>query len=121
MRYRKLDANKDMTFGNQQADFYRNVPDASAQAIDTRLRLLVGEWYGEWYLDLEEGTPMQTRVLGKGTLETAEPTIRDRILNTQGVDSIESFSTSFNPDTRVFSYQAVVETIYGTITMTGVL
>lgn len=117
MRYRKLDDNGDMQFGNQQADFYRDVPEAVAQATITRLRL----WLGEWYLDISEGTPYQGGILGMHTKESANPLIRDRILRTQGNDGILSYDFSFNPDERVYSVSAEINTIYGTTTVAGVM
>lgn len=117
MRYRKLDQNGDMTFGNQQADFWRDVPEAPAQAVLTRLRL----WRGEWFVDVTEGTPYEQAVLGMHTSQTVEPAIRRRILGTQGVTEIESFGMVRNPDTRVVSINAVVNTQYGTADVRGIL
>lgn len=117
MRYRKLDGNGDMTFGNQQSDFFRNVPDAPAQAIMTRLRL----WLGEWFINTSDGTPYQQAILGMHTLETIEPAIRRQILNTQKVTSIESFSLVRDPVTRKVTINAVVNTEYGSTIVQGIL
>lgn len=116
MRYRKLDAGGDMTFGLQQSDFYRDVPEAPAQAVLTRLRLL----RGEWFLDISKGVPYQGGVLGKYTSKSADPIIRDTILKTPGVSGIASYESSFNPDTRVFTIAGVVDTIYGPVPFSGV-
>ena len=117
MRYRKLDSNGDMTFGNQQADFWRDVPEAPAQAILTRLRL----WLGEWFIDTTEGTPYQQAILGMHTSATVEPALRRQILGTQGVTSIESFNMVRDPNTRRVTVDAVVNTEYGTVPVQGVL
>jgi hypothetical protein len=106
-----------MTFGNQQADFWRDVPEAPAQAILTRLRL----WLGEWFIDVTEGTPYQQAVLGMHTSATVEPAIRRRILGTQGVTTIESFDMVRDTENRVVSINAVVNTEYGTVEVQGVL
>lgn len=74
MRYRKLSDTGDYTLGHGPANFWRDVPQAPAQAVATRLRLLTGEWF----LDLAEGTPYQTGVLGKHTQATYDPITRPK-------------------------------------------
>lgn len=116
MRYRQLTSDGDMRFGAQQYDFYRDQPEAVAQAVQTRLML----WKGEWYLNLDEGTPWQGGVLGRGTDLTADTVIRDRILRTQGVAGIveDTYSSTLNRDTREFSVSCTIETVYGTAQVT---
>jgi len=117
MRYRKLDENGDMLFGDEQADFFRDQPEAVAQAVWTRLRL----WAGEWFLDTAEGTPYQQAALGTNKQETIEPALRERILETQGVTEIEEFELTIDPDNRVASLSAVINTQYGSTQLVGVL
>jgi hypothetical protein len=117
MRYRKLDGNGDMTFGNQQADFYRDVPDAPGQAVLTRLRLVSGEWY----LDISAGVPYQGGVLGKFTKDTANPILRDAILGAQGVTSLNDYDYNFNPDTRTYTVSGNIDTVYGVTALPGVV
>jgi hypothetical protein len=117
MRYRKLDDNRDMTFGNQQADFWRDVPDAPAQAVGTRLRLISGEWF----LDVSEGVPYQVSALGTGKMLTIEPMFREAILDTQGVVRIANWSSAWNPDTRTYSVAATIDTLYGRTQLNEVL
>lgn len=109
MRYRKLDASGDMMFGRGQQDYYRDVPEAPAQAVKTRLALRLGEWF----LDVTDGTPYDTEILGAHTQNTRDAAIRERIEGTQGVASLDAYSSTFNPDTRAFVVQATVTTIYG--------
>jgi hypothetical protein len=117
MRYRKLDSNGDMLFGNQQADFFRDQAEAVAQAVWTRLRL----WVGEWFVDTTEGTPYQQAVLGTNKRKTVEPAMRRRILNTEGVTNIEEFQMLFDPDNRVVTINAVINTAYGSAQLQGVI
>lgn len=117
MRYRKLDNNGDMQFGNSSADFYVDQPEGITQAIMTRLKL----WAGEWFLDISEGTPYQQAILGTGTKSTIEPVIRARILDTEGVDSIETFSLEINELNRNATIIATVNTIYGQTAIQGVI
>ena len=117
MRYRKLDSSGDMTFGHQQADFYRDTPAAPGQAVDTRLGLFLGEYF----VDVTEGTDYVGGVLGKYTQESADLVIRERILNTQGVVSILSYQSSYNPDARNWTAVATISTVYGEATIVGVV
>lgn len=117
MRYRALSESQDYTFGSGQGNFLRDVPDAVAQAVVTRLRLLSGEWF----LDVEDGTAYQAGVLGKQTLETASAVIRERILGTQGLVEILEFDISENRDTRTLTMSAKIDTIYGPTTLIEVL
>lgn len=117
MRYRKLDANGDYTFGHGQLDFYRDAPETVAQAVLTRLRL----WAGEWFLDFTDGTPYQAGVLGKHSETEANIVMRERILDTQGVLSLISFSSSLNRDTRQYQIAATIDTVYGTTKLNEIL
>lgn len=110
MRYRKLDTNGDYSFGNQQADFYINQPEAVAQAIATRLHLNLGEWF----LDTTDGTAWNTQVLGNRTIGTRDAVIKSRVLGTQGVVSpLVAYASQMDPNTRVFSVQLTAATTYG--------
>lgn len=117
MRYRSLSKSQDYTFGNGQANFLRDTPETVSQAVITRLRLLTGEWF----LDVEEGTPYQAAVLGKQTLETASEAIRLRILGTQGLVEILEFDVSENRDARTLTVSAKIDTIYGPAEINEVL
>ena len=109
MRYRQLDADGDYTFGNGQADFYRDQPEAVAQAIQTRL----GLYAGDWFLDTTEGTPWREDVLGRGTGTVYDLVIRERILDTPGVLSLDAYSSTLDRDRRALSVRATVTTLYG--------
>ena len=109
MRYRKLTSTGDYSFGNGQQDFYRDVPDAVAQAVKTRLLL----WLGEWFLDIEEGTPYLQGILGKHSIDQANAVIQDRILSTQGVVNFTNYVSTLNPDSRALLVTFTLDTIYG--------
>lgn len=112
MRYRQLDAAGDMTFGQGRLNFYVDQPEAVMQAIATRLRLQLGEWF----LDITAGTPYETQVLGYGSKPSRDIALRNRIIGTQGVQELVSYSSNVSPD-RKLSVNAVVKTIYDTIVM----
>lgn len=113
MRYRALDANGDYQFG--RAGLYlTNSPDAVRQAIITRLRLQLGEWF----VDLSAGTPYKTQVLGYSTQPTRDIVMKARIVDTPGVRELLSYSSSLSAS-RLFSVRATVDTIYGAVTFTS--
>jgi len=114
MKYRKLDTAGDYTFGQQGANFYKDTPEAVAQAIQTNLGLI----QGEWFLDTTIGTPYQARILGMGRLATYDQAIKETILNTQGVKSILTYSSSYEPTSRAASVTCTVDTVYGQIAVT---
>lgn len=109
MLYRKLDESDDYSFGRGPVDFWRDVPDAVAQSVRTRLHLE----QGEWYLDSQEGTPWRTEVLGKRTENTRDLMIQMRVTETPGVNELVSYSSDLNRDTRGFSVGLIIDTIYG--------
>ncbi|MGA9606992.1 MAG: hypothetical protein WBR21_08220 [Rouxiella badensis] len=115
MRYRREDADGDYTFGQGDNTFLTNTPDAVAQAVKTRFLL----WYGQWFLDTTVGTPWIQSVLGKQRPEIYNLAIRQRILGTQGVNSIISFDSVADGSTRRVSFTATIDTIYGTTTVTS--
>lgn len=115
MRYRKHDENNDYSFGSSLNDFHINSVEAVAQAIDTRLQL----WLGEWFADKSEGTGWSQAVLGKRSSNLYELTLRQRVLETQGVLSIENFGSKLEANTRKLTVSMNVNTIYGQAVITG--
>lgn len=115
MRYRKLDANGDYTFGQGDGAFLVESPEAVAQAAQTRL----GLWAGEWFLDTTEGTPYATEILGAGTQETYDIAIKERIINTPGVVSIDAYASVL--DGRALSVGVSISTRYGATSFNRVL
>lgn len=115
MRYRKLDENGDYSFGSSANNFYVNLPEAVAQAVMTRLRL----WLGEWFADTSDGTGWSQSILGKQPKSLYELTLRQRVLETQGVSSIVDFQSSLDADKRLLSVSMTVNTIYGSTSVSG--
>lgn len=113
MRVRKLDDLGDMVFGRQN-EYYEDEANGVAQDVMTRLKL----WKGQWFLDTEEGTPWIQEILGKH--RGADAVIKKRIVETEGVKSLDDFEAILNPDTRVLTIAATITTIYGdTATIEG--
>lgn len=116
MRYRKLDAKGDYVFGGGLNAFYIDVPEAVAQAVATRLKLQLGEWF----LDTTDGTPWNTRVLGKYTGNTRDVVIKARVLATQGVVRISNYDSQVGVlAPRAFTVQMQIDTIYGRVLLAG--
>lgn len=115
MRYRREDSNGDYTFGQGDGAWLNDSPEAVAQAIKTRFEL----WYGQWFLDSQEGTPWAQSVLGRHDPGLRDMAIRQRILETPGVTAISAFDTTFNSTTRRVRFTATVETRYGETTVTS--
>ena len=115
MRYRREDADGDYTFGRGDDTWLVNSPECVAQAVKTRFLL----WYGQWFLDTTAGTPWVQSVLGKQRPEAYSLAIRQRILETQGVNSILSFDTTLNASSRRVVFTATIDTIYGSTTLTS--
>jgi len=122
MRYRRLDPlTGEPTFGSNNQNFLTST-DAIAQAVQTRLNLLKREWWE----DVNDGLPLFQNILGSSgspnNLKAIDQIYKKRILETTGVQSIDSFTSEFNPQTRAYSYVCTLTTIYSTtITTTGVL
>lgn len=106
MKYRKLDADGDYTLGTSN-DFTQNKPETVAQSVVTRLQLLTGEWF----LDVTDGTPWMTQILGNHSKQDVDSIIKDRILSTSGVTEIVSFDSVVT--NRNLSIDATINTIYG--------
>lgn len=82
--------------------------DAIRQNIETRLRLFLGEYFR----DINDGTPWWQRILGKQqNLAIAEHEIRTRISQTDGVVRIEEFYATY--EDRTITVYANVLTTYG--------
>ena len=110
MRYRKLSDSGDYLFGNGQKDFLINSPEAVAQAVETTLRL----FWGEWYLNTNDGTPWLQGVFGYHSQEQADETLIQIILGVQAVQNLTNWSSTFDPTNRSYkSISGILFTIYG--------
>jgi len=114
MRVRKQDANGDKIWGHGQADFWRDQPEAVAQLVQTRL----GLWLGQWFLNPPDGTPYQTKILGKYTEATRDPILQTRILQTPGVQAIKRYFSALDRDRRTWSVRGLIDTVYGRVPFT---
>lgn len=113
MKYRKLDENGDYTIGRRD-EMYEGT-EAVAQAVKTRLLILLGEWWE----NRQDGTPLFESVLGQ-RLRTDEPpdeidlVFSDRINGTQGVSDITNFESSIDAEGRAYKADITIKTVYDT-------
>lgn len=116
MIYRKLDENGDYVFGRNQNNY---IQDANAvnQAVVTRLRQLIYEWWE----DLEDGIPVWQKILGNRNKQEAETIIRERIQKTKYVRSILYFKVTWDNEKRTLIVQASVDTEFGQIELNEVI
>lgn len=111
MRYRALDDNGDFTVGNSHA--YIEGADAVRQAVLTRLRLLVYEWWE----DIEDGVPYWQKIVASRDVKAAEQIIRNRIQETPHVLSVLSFDPAWDSEHRTLTIRAAVQSDYGTFSL----
>jgi len=111
IQYLRLDSNLDMIWDGNAALLDL---DAVTQAIQTRILL----FQGEWWENLNEGTPMFQSILGAPGSAKSQAAINlaliQRISGTPYVSSVENVSSSFDPMTRKFSFSATAQTAFGT-------
>lgn len=111
MRVRALDASGDCTFGRSAANFLVNSPAAVGQTVMTRLML----WEGDWFLDVTEGTPWSTEILGANTKPLYDLAIQQRILETNDVTAITQYSSTVSGRSLIVT--ATIDTTFGTTTV----
>lgn len=107
MKYRELTSVGDYMLGGR----FLTGKAAVAQAIGTRLKLLLGEWWE----DRQDGLPLFQSILGRRGIEddlrAVDMLIRDRILGTPETRSIASFTSGIR-DRRYWA-KVTVETLDG--------
>lgn len=111
MQYRKLDLNNDYTFG-RRGEFHTG-PAAIAQAVRTRLLLLLGEWWE----DIEEGLPLYQKItgqmFGEADKRIADKAIKDRILGTRGVRELTAYRSWMDTGVRSLFAEVSLKTSEG--------
>lgn len=114
MRYRKIDNFDDYIFGLNQSGFYKDI-EAVAQAICTTIKLLKGEWWE----NVEEGTPIFQSVLGgkiqPDTKQSIDLIIKERILDVKDVETILDYESHYDTSTREYTLNCDISTAYGNI------
>jgi len=115
---RRLDSNWDPVHGHGKLDFITGT-DAVAQIIAQRLKLFTYEWWA----DQLDGIPMFQSILGttnSKALLAVERIITSRILSTTYVTGVASVSSSFNAETRAYSFSCTATTLFGSIAISTI-
>lgn len=85
--------------------------EALGYKLTQRLRL----FYAEWFLATDRGIPYFENVFGANKNNDIVASIfTNEILKESEVTAIDSVTYGTDPNTRKFTYNAVVSTIYGT-------
>lgn len=116
MIYRRLDVNGDYIFGSN-GNAYLSGTDAVRQAVLTRLRLLLYEWWE----DLEDGLPLWQEIIAQRNIEKAKKLIQERIVKTPHVTALITFDATWENETRRLTVLAVIDTEYGQIDLNEVM
>ena len=110
--YLRLDAENDPVF-----DPAAELTDINAvgQAILTRLKLFTGEWWA----NLNDGTPMFQDILGQRASQQGQQimalALANRIAGTPYVSAVTDISIAFDPVKRGLQFRATAQTSFGTI------
>lgn len=116
MRYRRLNLDGDYTFGGGSQN-YVSGKEAVQQSIRTRLLL----WKLEWWENLQGGLPMREEILNSRDTTHADDIIRERVLDTPHVNNILFFESIFDPNTRIYTVNMVVNTDFGEVDVKEVI
>jgi len=113
-----LDNDGDMKFGRGQQDITYGL-FAVGQAVKTRLLLLKEEWWE----NTEDGLPLFQQILSQPgsnkNIVIVDSLIKERIIGTIDVTSIESFTSTY--ENRSYSFTTTINTNYGTTTLSSTL
>jgi hypothetical protein len=109
MMVRGLTSTGDWTFGSGLNNYLSGVA-AVSQLIQTRLN----SYLGNCFFDATAGIDWFNFLGSKNEL-ALQLAISSTILNTENVTAIVSVTSSLNDETRAYSVQYIVSTVYGTV------
>lgn len=112
MKYRKLDADGDYSFGFGNANFYTDA-NAVAQAIGTKLKM----FQGEWWEDVDDGLPLFQGILDvngtSASIEAVDLIVQARIMETPYVNSMQAYTSSY--ENKAYTASGAASTTFGTV------
>lgn len=107
MSVSKLTEAGDWTFGNGLADYVKNSAEV-AQKVYTRLRFVLNDWA----FDDTQGIDWFGILGNKNTENTIRSEVIRTVVNTDGVQTIDSFSAEVNRLTRTIAIAITYTDIY---------
>ena len=115
MIIRALDTNSDWTFGKGIQNYLRE-KDALKLNIRSRLK----SWKGDCFYEPAEGVDYNN-FLDVGTKEFLDRDIKRVILQTEDVIKITEYESTLDRTSREVSIRTRIETVFGKITIDGVV
>jgi len=112
MKYRRLDSVGDYVFGFGATCFLTDL-QAVSQAINTKLKLFQGDFWG----GVNDGLPFFQEIAGQSNESKTDLLIQSRIKEVPNVTGISSFSSSVDSK-RKYTATIGVNTSYGTVEVT---
>ncbi len=93
-----------------------------AERIAQQILITLRFFYGEWFLDLTDGTPYLEEILVKTpNLAHVRQIISEKILSVEGVDSLDSLTLDYDVQKRNLVIEYETSTSYGLITRREVI
>lgn len=111
MIFRNLDSNGDWTFGSGQQNYLYG-----ESAIDLNIKTRLYSWLGDCFFALNAGIDWANRLGSKNQKVLLDQDTKRIILQSYGVTGITSFNSSLNPDTRAYSANYIITTIFSPVT-----
>lgn len=110
---------------NENNDIYAEkgacvfLSDSNGQGIDRvmqSIRTRLNFYQGEWFLDESAGVPWRQQIFVKpANLAIVESIIKAKISSTYGVNELQAFAMSFDPQNRTLNIAFSCNTIYGNL------
>lgn len=94
----------------------------NAERVCQQVKITLCFWYGEWFLDTNDGTPYLEYILVKNpNISHIRQIISERIKSVEGVISLDSLDLFYNARERTLDVEYEATTYYGLITRKEVL
>jgi hypothetical protein len=111
--------NGDPLWGQNQLNFLTDL-QAVTQLIQQRLLLFLGEWFA----NLNDGTPYFQTILGRpANMQAINLALTQRILGTAFVSSVLNVESTFNTNSQLpfgYGFTATVQTQFGVVSVTNI-